>query len=115
MFIAYAVIAVVLALALGTSAFLTFTRNEKLVGGFAELGVPGAWLPRLALAKAAGAAGLLIGLVVPVIGVAAAIGVALYFIGAVFAHVRAHDYAIAPAVVLGLAAVAAAALRIASV
>ncbi|SEK74615.1 DoxX family protein [Rhodococcus maanshanensis] len=114
MFIAYAVLAVVLALALSMSAFLTFTRNEKLVDGFIEMGVPDTWLPRLALAKAAGAAGLLIGLVVPVIGIAAAIGVALYFVGAVVAHVRAHDYAIAPAVVLGLAAVAAVVLRIAT-
>ncbi|MGW8881943.1 DoxX family protein [Streptomyces mirabilis] len=46
---------------------------------------------------------------------AAAVGLVLYFVGAVIAHLRAKDYAVAPAVVLTLLSVAALVLRIASV
>jgi len=52
---------------------------------------------------------------VPAIGVAAAIGVILYFIGAVSFHVRADDTALVPPVVIGLLGVASLVLRLASV
>jgi DoxX-like family len=43
--------------------------------------------------KTAGAAGLLLGLIgVPVIGTAAAIGLILFFVCAIYTHVRAGDY-----------------------
>ena len=111
MFIAYAVVAALLAFALSASAFLTFTRNPQIVGSMAKLDVPDSWLPRLATLKAAGALGLLAGLAVPALGGAAAIGVALYFIGALITHLRAKDYEIAPVVVITLLAIAALALR----
>ncbi|WP_137988361.1 DoxX family protein [Streptomyces vilmorinianum] len=114
MFIAYAVVATLLALAISASAFLTFTRNPQVIENMTKLGVPDSWLPWLGTAKAAGATGLLVGLVVAPLGIAAAIGVALYFVGAVITHVRAKDYEMAPAVVLTLIAVAAAVLRVAS-
>jgi hypothetical protein len=47
--------------------------------------------------------------------VAAAIAVILYFIGAVTFHVRAHDTALAPPVVIGLQGMAVLVLRLASV
>ncbi|MFD6587752.1 DoxX family protein [Streptomyces anulatus] len=71
---------VLLAFALGASAVLTFTRNEAITASMGKVGVPGTWFPWLASLKAAGALGLLIGLGVPLIGSAAAIGVVLYFI-----------------------------------
>ncbi|WP_432122953.1 DoxX family protein [Streptomyces sp. S1] len=114
MFIAYAVVAALLALALSASAFFTFTRNPQITGSMAKLGVPESWLPWLAAAKAAGAIGLLVGLAVPALGVAAAIGVTLYFLGALVTHLRARDYVVAPVVVLALLAAAALVLRIAS-
>ncbi|MET9376020.1 DoxX family protein [Streptomyces sp. NPDC002992] len=114
MFIAYAVVAAILALAISASAFLTLTRNADVIESMTKLGVPGSWLPWLGTAKAAGAVGLLAGLVVAPLGTAAAVGVALYFAGAVVTHIRAKDYAMAPAVVLTLVAVAAAVLRITS-
>ncbi|KJY26125.1 DoxX family protein, partial [Streptomyces sp. NRRL S-495] len=40
----------------------------------------------------AGAAGLLVGLAVPALGVAAAIGLILYFLGAVITCLRARSY-----------------------
>ncbi|MDG4864356.1 DoxX family protein [Streptomyces sp. T-3] len=114
MFLAYAVLGALLALALSGSAFLMFTRNEAITTNMVKLGVPDSWLPRLATLKAAGAIGLLAGLVVPLIGSAAALGVVLFFVGAVVTHVRAKDYEVAPAVVLALIAVAALALRLVS-
>jgi hypothetical protein len=62
----------------------------------------------------AGALGLIIGLWVPALGVAAGVGVVLYFIGAVVAHLRADDSNIGPALALGLVAVAAVVLRLIS-
>ncbi|MFF3956486.1 DoxX family protein [Streptomyces sp. NPDC001890] len=115
MFIGYVVVAALLALGLSASAFMTFTRNPQVAGSVTKLGVPDSWLPWLATAKAAGALGLLGGLVLPPLGMAAAVGLVLYFVGAVIAHLRAKDYAVAPAVVLTLLSVAALVLRIASV
>jgi hypothetical protein len=66
-------------------------------------------------AKAAGAAGLLVGLFVPVIGVLAAIGLVLYFAGAVVTVVRARWYSHIPYPLVFLAPVAASmALRFAA-
>ncbi|EST38795.1 hypothetical protein N566_05455 [Streptomycetaceae bacterium MP113-05] len=45
----------------------------------------------LALLTFAGAAGLLIGIFYRPLGIAAALGVVLFFIGAVTAHLRAKD------------------------
>ncbi len=62
---------------------------------------------------ACGAAGLLTGLVVPALGTAAAIGVVLYFICAVTAHVRVRDRQIGGAVFFLLLAAAALAANVA--
>jgi hypothetical protein len=91
------------------------TRQEQVVTTLTGIGVPLEWFPQLAAVEIAGAIGLLAGLFVPAIGVAAAIGVILYYIGAVSFHVRAHDTALAPPVVIGLLGVAALVLRLASV
>ncbi|MER5651887.1 DoxX family protein [Streptomyces sp. NPDC002131] len=114
MFLAYAVVGILLALVLAASAFLTFTKNPKITESMTRVGVPDSWLPRLAALKAAGAIGLLIGLAVPLIGAAAAVGIVLYFIGAVIAHIRAKDKEMAPAIVLASIAVAALILRVLS-
>jgi DoxX-like family len=57
----------------------------------AEVGVPRSWIPPLAATKLAGAAGLIVGLVaLPALGIAAAVGLVLFFVGAVITHLRAH-------------------------
>lgn len=57
----------------------------------AEVGVPRSWLPALGAVKLAGAAGLIVGLVgLPTLGIAAATGLVLFFVGAVATHLRAH-------------------------
>lgn len=111
MFTAYAVVATLLALALTASATFTLLRNPAVISNMHRLGVPDSWLPRLAALKAAGAIGLVAGLWVAPLGIAAATGVTLYFIGAVITHLRAKDYELAPAAALTLVALAALVLR----
>ena len=114
MFIAYAVVGALLALVLAASATFTLQRNDQIVASMQKVQVPDSWLPRLAGLKAAGAIGLVAGLWVTPLGVAAAAGVTLYFIGAVISHLRVKDYELAPAAALALVAAAALALRILS-
>ncbi|MER5201708.1 DoxX family protein [Streptomyces sp. NPDC002825] len=114
MLIAYAVVASLLALASLGSAFMTFTKNPQVMGSMTKVGVPESALPWLATAKTAGALGLLAGLFVPLLGEAAAVGLVLYFAGAVISHLRVKDYELAPAAVLTLVAGAALVLRTAS-
>ncbi|MFB6523885.1 DoxX family protein [Streptomyces sp. NPDC056401] len=114
MFIAYAVVAGLLALTLATSATFTLQRNPAITESMGKVGVPDSWLPRLATLKAAGAIGLVAGLWLTPLGIAAAIGVTLYFLGAIVTHLRAKDYNFAPAAVLALVAVAALVLRTAA-
>ncbi|WJY35857.1 DoxX family protein [Streptomyces sp. P9-2B-2] len=107
MFTAYAIITVIAILANAGIAIADFLRAEFVLANSAEVGLPPTWLPWLAGLKAAGAAGLLLGLVgVPVIGVAAATGLVLFFIGAIAAHVRgrAYDHIAFPGGYLALAA-----------
>ncbi|WP_328647675.1 DoxX family protein [Amycolatopsis sp. NBC_00348] len=77
----------------GFSAFSVFTHAKWVVEPLAEYGVPRSWWPWLGTAKAAGAAGLIAGLVVPAIGVAAGIGLVLYFTGALITVARAKSCA----------------------
>ena len=115
MFIAYAVIAVLLTLVLVASAYAKLTKNKGLVDSFAGLGVPLGILPFLASCEIAGVAGLLVGLWYPSLGIAAAIGLVLYFVGAVGAHARKRDFKGIPApLVILIFAAAALSLRAAS-
>ncbi|MEV0161707.1 DoxX family protein [Nonomuraea fuscirosea] len=101
------VVTVLTALWVGFSALSVFRRAQWVVGPLAEYGVARRWWPWLGAAKAAGAAGLVVGLVVPVVGVAAGIGLMLYFTGAVITVLRARSYAHVPFPLLYLAPVVA--------
>jgi hypothetical protein len=90
------------------SAGSVFFGAAWVVGPLADYGVPRAWWPWLGTAKATGAAGLLVGLSVPAIGIAAAIGLILYFTGAVITVARAHSYAHIPFPLIYVAPVVAA-------
>jgi DoxX-like family len=111
MYIAAAVVSGLFAAALLMSARAKLVKDKALVVGMAKVGVPEDKLWLLAAAEIAGAAGLLVGLLWWPIGVAAAIGLILYFLGAIASHLRVRDKAIAPATVLLIVAVAALALR----
>jgi hypothetical protein len=90
-FIAYIVVAVLLSLVLLMSARGDITRDPKITEAIKALGVPDSWFLPLGLVKIAGALGLLAGILYRPLGIAAAIGVILYFLGAVITHLRAGD------------------------
>lgn len=88
----YIVVTVLGAVMAGFSAFSVFTRAKWVVEPLADYGVPRSWWTWLGIAKALGAIGLVVGLFVPVVGVAAAVGLVLYFTGAVVTVLRAKSY-----------------------
>jgi hypothetical protein len=89
---AYVVVTVLWAAWVGFSAGSVFVRAKWIVQPLTDYGVPPSWWPWLGAAKAVGAAGLLVGLFMPVIGVVAAIGLVVYFIGAVVTVMWARVY-----------------------
>lgn len=115
MFIATAVLSILLTAMLTFSAVGKLRRDAAQMATMQSVGFPTERVPLLATAELAGAAGLLIGLFIWPIGVAAAVGVTLYFAGAVGFHLRARDgAAVAPAAALLVAAIATLVLRILS-
>jgi uncharacterized membrane protein YphA (DoxX/SURF4 family) len=111
MYIAAAVVSALFAAALLISARSKLVKGEAVIAGMAKVGVPADKLWLLAAAEIAGAVGLVVGLLWWPIGVAAAIGLILYFLGAIASHLRVRDKAIAPATVLLIVAVAALTLK----
>ena len=103
----YAIVAVLTAAWVGFSGFSLLRRAEFVTQPLIEYGVPRSWWTLLGLAKAAGAAGLLVGLAVPGIGIAAGIALVLYFLGAVVAVLRVRSYKTVAFPVLYLAPVVA--------
>src|SRR6266404_9935290 len=114
MFTLYVVVTVLAAAANAFSATLDFIRYKQVLINMARAGVPESWITMLGILKAAGAIGLLVGIGVPLIGTAAAVGLVLFFVGAIITHLRARDYSFGLAVAFLLLAVAALALRLAS-
>jgi DoxX-like family len=102
------------AVANALSATLDFIRFKQILINMAWVGVPESWITMFGALKAAGALGLLVGIGVPLIGTAAAIGLVLFFVGAIVTHLRARDYSFGLAIVFLLLAVAALTLRLAS-
>jgi hypothetical protein len=102
-----------LAALLAAVAAMKLTHRPSVVASYARVGVPEHKLDLLAALLLAGATGLIVGLFVRPIGVAAALGVVAYFVGAIVAHVRAGDTRrLATPIVLELLAIAALALQI---
>jgi len=93
---AHVVVTVLAAAWVGFSAVSVFIRANWVVQSLADYGVPQSWWPWLGTAKAAGASGLLVGLLVPIIGVLAGICLVLYFTGAVITVGRARRYSHIP-------------------
>lgn len=112
MFITYAIVAALMSAVLLVSAGAKFTRPKRLVDQMSTLGLPYRMLPLLGSAQIAGAGGLVIGLWWGALGLAAAVGLTLYFVGAVATHLRASDYRGAPpAAVLTTVSIALIAFR----
>ncbi|NES14903.1 DoxX family protein [Micromonospora sp. PPF5-17] len=92
-FAAYVIITVVTIVANAWVAVADLTRAGFVLANMAEVGVRRSWLVPLGVLKGAGAVGLLVGLLgLRPLGVAAAIGLVLFFAGALAVHVRAHVF-----------------------
>jgi hypothetical protein len=106
---------VVLAVLLVAAAARKLTHSPEVVESYRLAGVPEERLNLLALVLIAGGAGLLLGVIWAPIGIAAAIGVVVYFVGAIASHLRAGDAAHLPTpIALEAIAIATLALLIAS-
>jgi DoxX-like family len=92
----YVMLTVLAAAAIAFTALVNFTRPGWLLNNMAQAGVPRSRLPLLGALKAAGAAGLLVGIAVPLIGVAAAACLVLFFILATATVLRARCWAQIP-------------------
>ena len=114
MFTAYLIVTVLAVAANIFSATLDFIRFRQILINMAKVGVSESWITMLGALKAAGALGLLVGLRVPLIGIAAAVGLVLFFVGAIITHLRGRDYSFGLAIVILLIAVAALVLRVAT-
>ncbi|HUJ31307.1 MAG TPA: DoxX family protein [Candidatus Acidoferrum sp.] len=89
---AYMVTAAVIAFMVVFSGIGKIRRQPLQVKVIHEtVGVPFKYFLPLALCEFAGAIGLVAGIWWPPLGVAAAVGLVVYFVGAVVAHLRAGD------------------------
>ena len=92
MFLALVIATVVLAAIAVGSATGKLRKAEQVIAAISgTVGVPLRFLPVLAALEIAGAVGILIGLAVEPLGIAAATGLVLYFVGAVAGHLRVRD------------------------
>jgi hypothetical protein len=92
-FTAYVTIAIVTIVANAVAAIADLAKARFVLANMAEVGVPRPWLVPLGILKGAGAAGLLIGLLgLRPLGVAAGVGLVLFFTGALVTHVRARVF-----------------------
>jgi DoxX-like family len=111
---AYLIVTILFAAIVAFSGVGKIRRDPRIVHVICEVvGVPLKYLSPLAAAEFAGALGLVLGIWWPSIGVAAGIGLVLYFVGAVVSHLRVGDFkGVGPAAFLLAVAVAVLALRV---
>jgi DoxX-like family len=107
MHVTYLVTTILAALANAYAASLNFAGAESVKVVAARVHVSRRWMVPFGTLLACGAVGLVAGFAVPGLGMAAAIGLVLYFICAVTAHLRVHDRQIGGAVLFLLLAGAA--------
>jgi hypothetical protein len=114
-FVAYVTAAVVVAAVNLYGASADLQRADWIVANMDRLGVSLDRLPLLGGLKAAGAVGLLVGIGIPAVGVAAGIGLVLFFVGAIVTVIGVRWYAHLPyPATFLLLAVVALGLRVAS-
>ncbi|MEJ8654343.1 DoxX family protein [Streptomyces sp. MS1.AVA.3] len=96
MFAIYLVVTLLTSAINGLAAIANFSGHEYPKSQADKLRVPRSWMRPLGALLAAGALGLLAGFAVPVLGALAAAGLVLYFLGALWAHLRVRDYQLGP-------------------
>lgn len=113
MSIALDIVAGFIAVAAATSSIGKFQKKDAIVTTLSHVGVKREQLNLLGALEALGALGVLVGIWSKPLAIAATTGLALYFLGAVVAHLRIKDKVkdFAPALFLMLVAIAAALLE----
>ncbi|UWZ85753.1 DoxX family protein [Occallatibacter riparius] len=96
MHLAYLIVIVLTASANIYAGICDFTLPKWIVTNIKRLELPLRWLPTLGVLKILGGLGLLAGIVVPPIGIAAAAGLVIYFVGAIVTVLRVRWYANLP-------------------
>jgi hypothetical protein len=114
MHLAYLVVTIVVAAMAAFSGLGKMRRDPKILHVVHEVvGVPLKYFPHLAACEFAGALGLVLGIWWQYWGIAAGIGLVVYFVGAIVSHVRVGDAkGIGPAAFMLIISVAALALRV---
>lgn len=94
------------------SGIAALAHLRPILPGMARAGVPESWLTfPIGTLKTAGAAGLLLGLLgLPLVGTAAATGLVLFFVCAVYTHLLAGDHSPQLGLAVGFLGLAVAAL-----
>jgi DoxX-like family len=107
MFTAYVVVTVLAALACAYAVYANFTHARFVTEAADRLGIPVSLSVPFGILLGSAGVGLLAGFAVPGLGTAAASGLLAYFVIALAAHLRAHDFQLAwPLIYLLLAAAA---------
>ena len=96
MFTAYVIVTAFTAATNTYAAAVDFRRPQWVIDNITKWGGRRSWLFPLGVLKAAGALGLLVGIGVPLIGIAAAVGLVLFFVGAIAVVIRAGWYSHLP-------------------
>ena len=95
----------------GIAALLHF---QPIMPGMVKAGVPVSWLTfPIGTLKTLGALGLAVGLLFRPLGVWAAIGLVLFFVCAIYTHIRANDYSPQFGLAIGFLGLNVAALAVA--
>jgi hypothetical protein len=90
---AYLTVTLAAVVANGFSGIAALLHFQPIMPGMAKAGVPVSWLTfPIGTLKTLGALGLAVGLVYRPLGASAAIGLVLFFVCALYTHVRAGDY-----------------------
>jgi len=112
---AYFTVTLIAIAANGFSGIAALLHFKPVLPGMAKAGVPESWLTfPIGTLKTAGAIGLAVGLLaLHPIGVAASIGLVLFFVCAIYTHILAGDYSPQFALANGFLALNVAALALA--
>lgn len=89
----FIVVTILTAVVTGYAASNDFTRPDWLLENMKRLNIPQSWLATLGFLKGAGAVGLMVGLIMPKIGIASGVCLVIFFLGAIVFTIRARFFA----------------------
>lgn len=92
MYTAYLVMSIITIVINAAVAVADYVRAPFVLANSAEVDAPAGWLPWLATCKATGALGILAGLIAdePALVLVASTGLTLFYVGAIWFHLRAR-------------------------